>query len=106
MICAYPQELGDSEGMILYGLYAVVVHSGGTLHGGHYTAYIKTCRPTKERTGKGCLKNEGGKQKYDTGYCKKGQWYYTSDTTVMKCSFEDVKGSEAYMLFYEQLPLY
>ena len=78
----------------------MVVHSGGTLHGGHYIAYIKT-RPTKEQR----LKKKTVNQKYDISYCKKGQWYYTSDITVMKCSFGDVTRSEAYMLFYEQLPL-
>ena len=86
--------------MILYGLYAVVVHSGGTLHGGHYTAYVKT-RPAKEQR----LKKKTVNQRYDISYCKKGQWYYTSDYTVMKCSFGDVTRNEAYMLFYEQLPL-
>ena len=89
----------------MYGLYAVVVHSGRTLHGGHYTAYVKTQRPTEEKKAGGNFKNGRIKQKYDTGYCEKGQWYFTSDTTVMKCSFGDVKRSEAYMLFYERLPL-
>ena len=86
----------------MYGLYAVVVHSGRTLHGGHYTTYVKTEQSTKEKK-TGNVKN--GRKLYDTGYCEKGQWYYTSDTTVMKCRFEDVKRSEAYMLFYERLPL-
>lgn len=31
------------NGPILYSLYGVVEHSG-TLHGGHYVAYVKVCR--------------------------------------------------------------
>ena len=86
----------------MYGLYAVVVHSGEDLHGGHYTTFVKTQRSTKEKK-TGNLKN--GRKLYDTSYCEKGQWYHTSDTIVIGCSFEDVKISEAYMLFYERLPL-
>ena len=84
----------------------MIVHSGGTLSGGHYTAYVKAGRdrPLKKKKSGSSQKERAG-QKYDTNYCKKGQWYYTSDSYVRKCSFEDVSGSEAYMLFYERLPL-
>ena len=92
--------MGDSKGRILYGLYAVVVHRGSTLHGGHYVAYVKT-RPTE-------LKNlDKGKYEhwyYEDDYCKEGQWYFTSDMYVEMCSLEEVKQSKAYMLFYERLP--
>lgn len=84
----------------MYGLYVVIVHSGMTLHGGHYTAYVKT-RPTKEKK----TNSTKTSRKYNTSYCKEGQWYYTSDTTIKRCSYEEVKRSEAYMLFYEQLPI-
>ena len=90
----------------MYGLYVVIVHIGRTLHGGHYIAYVKMCQPAKEKKS-GSLKNEKASQKhkYDTDYCKKGHWYYTSDTHVRQCSFEDVKRSKAYLLFYKRLPL-
>ncbi|XP_053271112.1 ubl carboxyl-terminal hydrolase 18 [Pleuronectes platessa] len=65
-----------------YTLYAVVVHSGGTM-GGHYTAYV---RP-------------GGNQ----------QWYYADDSSVEKVSWERVQGTygkyyggTAYMLMYRR----
>lgn len=40
------QELKDKKDRILYGLYAVVIHSGTTLKSGHYVAYVKT-RPKR-----------------------------------------------------------
>ncbi|XP_060932373.1 ubl carboxyl-terminal hydrolase 18 [Limanda limanda] len=65
-----------------YTLYAVVVHSGGTM-GGHYTAYV---RPR-------------GNQ----------QWHYADDSHVEKVSLEQVQaaygtynGGTAYMLMYRR----
>ena len=81
----------------------MVVHQGARLQSGHYIAFVKT-RPTEE-------KNKLDKDEYkdgwyyDEAYCKKGQWYYTSDSHVQECSFEEVKGNKAYMLFYERLPI-
>ena len=59
---------------IWYELSSVVVH-GGSLSGGHYTAYVR----------------------HD------GQWFFVSDSTVKEASFErDVCRAEAYMLFYDR----
>ena len=92
--------MGDLKGRILYGLYAVVVHQGRNLGSGHYIACVKT-RPTQQKTlNKGKCKDGY----YDDDYCRKGHWYYTSDTYVRECSYEEVKECKAYMLFYEQLP--
>ena len=90
--------MGDLNGKILYGLYAVIVHEGSSIHGGHYVAYVKT-RPTSSK-----MPKNGEHGEYDVQYCKKGQWYFTSDTYVRKCSLEEVKQSKAYILFYERLP--
>ena len=94
--------MGDLNGRILYGLYAVAVHQGIGLRSGHYIAYVKT-RPTEEKT---LIKGEyhAHDKYYHQAYCNKGQWYYTSDSYVRECSLEEVKKCKAYMLFYEQLP--
>ena len=68
------------------------------MHSGHYVSYVKT-RPTSGKIPKN--KEHGN---YNEDYCKNGQWYFTSDTYVRKCSLEEVKESKAYVLFYERLP--
>ena len=94
------KEKGDSTKQILYCLYAVVVHHGSSLYCGHYISYVKK-RPSKaEDTDEDCYRTE-----YDRDYCNKGQWYLANDSTIQEGQFENVKGDEAYMLFYEQLPL-
>ena len=67
---------------IMYSLYGVVVHHG-SLHGGHYTAYVKAAAI------------------HDTT-----MWYYASDSHVRSARVEEIKKSNAYMLFYEStLPI-
>ncbi|XP_065906735.1 ubiquitin carboxyl-terminal hydrolase 45-like isoform X2 [Dysidea avara] len=56
-----------------YKLKGVVSHSG-SLHGGHYIAYV----------------------------CNGEQWYYISDSHVSSVGKDRVLSCEAYMLFYEQ----
>jgi len=102
IICAYEyffQEHKDDDGKILYGLYAVVIHRGTSLKSGHYLAYVRT-RPTRPVDTSASHWKYNGKAAYD------GQWYYTSDKTIKRCSngYEDVKNQEAYILFYELLP--
>ncbi|BES94801.1 ubiquitin carboxyl-terminal hydrolase [Nesidiocoris tenuis] len=60
-----------------YNLYAVSNHSG-TAYSGHYTAY--------------CL------------HSGTGQWYEFNDSRVSSISPRNVVSSEAYLLFYEQVP--
>ena len=61
---------------IMYSLYGVVVHHG-SLHGGHYTAYVKA---------------HGGTT---------AMWYYASDSHVRSARVEEISTCNAYMLFYE-----
>lgn len=63
----------DKEGM-LYDLFAICVHSGGT-HGGHYFAY---CKPFGATTSSGEEKTPG-------------QWYEMNDSRVTKLGPEEWK---------------
>ncbi|XP_065920940.1 ubiquitin carboxyl-terminal hydrolase 45-like isoform X2 [Dysidea avara] len=75
------QKYLDSNQRILYSLYGVVVHHG-TLHGGHYTAFVKAAAL------------------HDT------KWFYVSDSYFRSASTEEVQSSNAYMLFYKMSPNY
>ncbi|XP_053329464.1 ubiquitin carboxyl-terminal hydrolase 36-like [Spea bombifrons] len=62
---------------VLYGLYAVLVHSGYSCHAGHYYCYVKASN---------------------------GQWYKMNDSRVCACDIEVVLNQKAYVLFYERIP--
>jgi len=69
----------DASETVVYTLVAVVVH-GGSLHGGHYTAYVR--------------------EACDADFL--GGWFYCSDSQVLRVKEKDVLSAEAYMLFYER----
>ena len=97
------------NGKILYGLYAVVVHSG-SLHGGHYTAYVRqrpvqTDQSVANRIAHPVNAAYDQKRVYDVKAADDGEWYYTSDSHVSRCRFSEVQRCQAYLLFYEMLPL-
>ena len=79
-----------------------MVH-GGSLHGGHYTACVRQ-RPLKK-----CLSGNftisADQQTYDVKAAEEGQWYYTSDSHVSPTGYGQVESSQAYLLFYEMLPV-
>ncbi|KAM9426772.1 ubiquitin carboxyl-terminal hydrolase 42 isoform 2-T2 [Pholidichthys leucotaenia] len=64
------QSQGESQ---LYGLYAVLVHSGFSCHAGHYFCYIKASN---------------------------GQWYQMNDSSVSISDIRSVLNQQAYVLFY------
>jgi len=66
-----------------YTLYGVVEHIGG-LTGGHYIAYVRN---------KGSLHSDDSVEQ---------NWFYFSDTTFRKATFDEVQNSQAYLLFYER----
>ena len=75
---------------------------GSTLSAGHYVAYVKR-RPKRNR-----LKPPpAGRWIYDEAAAHDGVWFHTSDLTIKECSkgFKEVERSEAYLLFYELLPM-
>ena len=93
--------MADKENKILYGLYAVVVH-GGSLHGGHYTANVRRRQPVHEQV----QTPKGDSWKYDERAAHQGDWYHISDSYVSsRSTFSSVVGSQAYLLFYELLPI-
>ncbi|XP_028376580.1 LOW QUALITY PROTEIN: ubiquitin carboxyl-terminal hydrolase 36 [Phyllostomus discolor] len=62
---------------VLYGLYAVLVHSGYSCHAGHYYCYVKASN---------------------------GQWYQMNDSLVHSSNIKVVLNQQAYVLFYLRLP--
>ncbi|XP_009879603.1 PREDICTED: ubiquitin carboxyl-terminal hydrolase 36, partial [Charadrius vociferus] len=68
------QNNGDP---IMYGLYAVLVHSGYSCHAGHYYCYVKASN---------------------------GQWYQMNDDLVRSSNIKVVLNQQAYMLFYLRIP--
>nr|XP_033816073.1 ubiquitin carboxyl-terminal hydrolase 36 [Geotrypetes seraphini] len=68
------QNTGDA---VMYGLYAVLVHSGYSCHAGHYYCYIKASN---------------------------GQWYQMNDSMVHSSNIKVVLNQQAYVLFYLRIP--
>ncbi|KAK2532168.1 hypothetical protein Q9966_008432 [Columba livia] len=64
------QTSGDP---VMYGLYAVLVHSGYSSHAGHYYCYVKA---------------------------SDGQWYQMNDNVVRPSNIKVVLNQQAYVLFY------
>uniref|UniRef100_A0AAZ3SKU8 Ubiquitin carboxyl-terminal hydrolase n=1 Tax=Oncorhynchus tshawytscha TaxID=74940 RepID=A0AAZ3SKU8_ONCTS len=64
------QSTGDP---VMYGLYAVLVHSGYSCHAGHYYCYVKASN---------------------------GQWYQMNDSMVHSSNIKVVLNQQAYVLFY------
>ena len=96
------QTYGDKDKKILYGLYAVVVHQGTSLHCGHYIAYVR-----EQLINKPALHDQHHVEdwrEYKANYGRDRKWYFASDTYTRECQYEDVRKCEAYMLFYELLP--
>lgn len=64
------QSHGESQ---IYGLYAVLVHSGFSCYAGHYYSYVKASN---------------------------GQWYQMNDSSVTPTDLRSVLNQQAYLLFY------
>lgn len=95
---------------ILYSLYGIVEHSG-SIHGGHYVAYVKVRQPLeansyrwqfipKNQTEKG---EKGPKGALGEPQVPAGRWYYISDSHVAEVPESKVLGAQAYLLFYERI---
>uniref|UniRef100_A0A3Q3DZP6 USP domain-containing protein n=1 Tax=Hippocampus comes TaxID=109280 RepID=A0A3Q3DZP6_HIPCM len=92
------QSQGEAQ---LYGLFAVLVHSGFSCHAGHYFCYIKVPR----RLG-------ASLQTFAVAFCKSclslfrvsqasnGQWFQMNDSSVTVSDIRSVLNQQAYVLFY------
>jgi hypothetical protein len=81
------KSIFDEDGEVVYALYGIVEHSG-SLHFGHYVAYVKVPGKTKE-----------------SGDIAVGEdkWFYISDSHVSASSLKNVLSQDAYILFYERI---
>ncbi|XP_043260902.1 ubiquitin carboxyl-terminal hydrolase 16 isoform X2 [Colletes gigas] len=107
----------------LYALYGVVEHSG-TIHGGHYVAYVKSRQPlasddprwsflpsndTGDRKGSSSSTSsdseteEAAADLSSTVEPPPGKWYHVSDSRVTEVDETTVLQSQAYLLFYERI---
>ncbi|KAG2240894.1 hypothetical protein Bca52824_097004 [Brassica carinata] len=68
-----PFVSGPYEGNLKYTLYGVIVHSGRSIHSGHYACFVRT---------------------------SSGMWYSLDDNRVSQVSEKTVFNQKAYMLFY------
>uniref|UniRef100_W5NKF8 Ubiquitin carboxyl-terminal hydrolase n=1 Tax=Lepisosteus oculatus TaxID=7918 RepID=W5NKF8_LEPOC len=82
---------------VLYGLYGIVEHSG-SMRGGHYSAYVKIRGPHRKLEQR---RNVAGQK--EAAAAPPGQWVYVSDTHVQVVPESRVLGSQAYLLFYEEM---
>lgn len=99
------------QNRVLYSLYGVVEHSG-SIHGGHYVAFVKV-RPRLEENSYRWQFLPRNQSKIDksTSNVKMeeepkeppGKWYYVSDSYVSEVSETKVLSAQAYLLFYERI---
>lgn len=119
MKCKNSPTVNKDQNELLYSLYGIVEHMG-TLHGGHYVAYVKVRAPLKPddprwsflpKRGVEALSEETTNQNYritngavgGTPEPPPGKWYYVSDSRVVEAKEESVLRSQAYLLFYERI---
>ncbi|XP_017770908.1 PREDICTED: ubiquitin carboxyl-terminal hydrolase 16 [Nicrophorus vespilloides] len=102
------------QNRVLYSLYGVVEHSG-TMHGGHYVAYVKVrpkldddsyrwgFLPKNQRRDKGGAVGSGSSPPPSEPQAPPGKWYYVSDSFSSEVAESKVLNANAYLLFYERI---
>ncbi|KAJ3085102.1 Ubiquitin carboxyl-terminal hydrolase 16 [Quaeritorhiza haematococci] len=113
----------------LYRLYGIVVHSG-SLFGGHYVAYIRlgsnpppdpspnnvasstnpnitvSASPTANATAAEFSTDPTRSPRIEpVSYTTTDDWVYISDSHVRRSTWEEVSKCQAYLLFYERIPI-
>lgn len=91
----------DEDGQVMYSLYGIVEHSG-SLHWGHYVAYIKVAAPQIQIPSKTKEDSEETNSE-EPATVTKNKWYYISDSHVSNSSESAVKNRDPYILFYERI---
>ncbi|XP_063244272.1 ubiquitin carboxyl-terminal hydrolase 16/45 [Bacillus rossius redtenbacheri] len=113
--CKESPTMNPEQSQVLYALYGIVEHSG-TLHGGHYVAYVKVRPELAEDDPRWAFvpRDDGRPQRSaprprDEGAHgpatepPPGRWYYVSDSRVSEVTEDKVLQSQAYLLFYERI---
>lgn len=91
------RDVFDEDGEVKYALYGIVEHSG-SLHWGHYVAYIKV-----HGTNPGNEESSGSSSSTNKAEPTPDKWFYISDSSVSPSSLESVQGMDPYILFYERI---
>ncbi|KAF7993850.1 hypothetical protein HCN44_011119 [Aphidius gifuensis] len=109
----------------IYSLYGLVEHSG-TMHGGHYVAYVKARKPLDPDDPRWEFLPKKNTEEVDDNSSDTssdfeiidatdsttdstkvepppGRWYYVSDSRVVEIDEATVLSKEAYLLFYERI---
>lgn len=90
------QSQGES---LVYGLYAVLVHSGFSCHAGHYFCYIKVTATAASYRVLHCDPHTIIKPR-SVLQGSNGQWYQMNDSSVSVSDIRTVLNQQAYVLFY------
>lgn len=93
------KDVYDEDGEVKYALYGIVEHSG-SLHWGHYVAYIKVHGTNSTSNG---VVSESSNNSSNNPEGTLDKWYYISDGSVSPSSLESVLGMDPYILFYERI---
>lgn len=109
--CQNLATIEPGQTKILYSLYGVVEHSG-SIHGGHYVAYVKV-RPKLQQDSyrwNFLPKNQCNRKSNDDNLgalgepdVPSGKWFYISDSYVSQVNETKVLAAQAYLLFYERI---
>lgn len=102
--------INDGQTKVLYSLYGVVEHSG-SLHGGHYVAYVKVRAPLESNSyrwqflpkNQASIDKKAGAAGAAEPEIPQGKWYYISDSYVSEVAESKVLSANAYLLFYERI---
>ncbi|KXS17309.1 cysteine proteinase [Gonapodya prolifera JEL478] len=100
-----PPTPAEPEPDTTFQLRGVVVHSGYQLASGHYYAYVRAPVVNKNSAGSGeggdDMDIDGVKASHQAG--EEDVWVYASDTDIWVTTWEEVKGAQAFVLFFERV---